>query len=69
VVEQVAKEYAGKLKVVGLDAHNNYDTTSNYGVMGIPTLIFFKGGKEVGRSVGAMKKERLVEEIRKHLGV
>ena len=69
MVEQVAKEYAGKVKIVGLDAPNNYDTTSNYGVMGIPTLIFFKGGKEVARAVGAMKKDRLVEEIRKNLGV
>jgi thioredoxin 1 len=69
VVEQVAKEYAGKLKIVGLDAQENFDTTSNFGVMGIPTLIFFKEGKEVGRPVGAMKKDRLIEEIRKHLGV
>jgi len=69
VVEEVAKEYAGKVKIVGLDAHENYDTTSNFGVMGIPTLIFFKNGKEVGRSVGAMKKDRLIEEIIKNLGV
>ena len=69
MVEEVAKEYAGKVKIVGLDAHENYDTTSNFGVMGIPTLIFFKNGKEVGRSVGAMKKDRLIEEIIKNLGV
>jgi len=69
VVEQVAKEYAGKVKIVGLDAHENYDTTSNFGVMGIPTLIFFKDGKEVGRAVGAMKKDKLIAEMQKHLGV
>ena len=65
----MAEEYAGKVKIVGLDAHNNYETTSTYGVMGIPTLIFFKDGKEVARAVGAMKKDRLVAEVRKNLGV
>jgi thioredoxin 1 len=69
VVEQLATEYAGKVKIAGLDAHENYDTTSNYGVMGIPTLIFFKDGKEVARSVGVAKKEKLVEAIKNHFGV
>lgn len=65
----MANEYAGKLKIVGIDAHENYDTSSNYGVRGIPTLIFFKNGIEVARALGAMKKDRLVDEIRKNLGV
>jgi thioredoxin 1 len=69
VVEQLATEYIGKVKIVGLDAHENYDTTSNYGVMGIPTLIFFKDGKEIARNVGAAKKDKLVDEIKKHFGV
>ena len=69
MVEQLATEYAGKIKIAGLDAHENYDTTSTYGVMGIPTLIFFKDGKEVARSVGVAKKEKLVEEIKKQFGV
>ena len=69
MVEQLATEYAGKIKIAGLDAHENYDTTSTYGVMGIPTLIFFKDGKEVARSVGVANKEKLVEEIKKQFGV
>ena len=69
MVEQLATEYAGKVKIAGLDAHENYDTTSNYGVMGIPTLIFFKDGKEVARTVGFAKKEKLAEEIKKHFGL
>jgi len=69
VVEEVAKEYAGKVKIMGLDAHANDESASTYGVMGIPTLIFFKDGREVGRAVGAMKKDRLVEELKKYLGV
>lgn len=65
----MANEYAGKVKIAGLDAHDNYETTSAFGVMGIPTLIFFKDGKEIGRNVGFAKKEKLVEEIQKHFGV
>jgi thioredoxin 1 len=68
VVEQLAQDYAGKVKIVGLDAHNNYDTAAAYGIMGIPTLIFFKGGQEVGRLVGAAPKDKIVGEITAKLG-
>lgn len=68
MVEQIAQEYAGKVKVVGLDAHNNYDTASAYGIMGIPTLLFFKDGKEVGRLIGAHPKDKIVGEIKAKLG-
>lgn len=68
VVEQIAREYAGKVKVVGLDAHNNFDTASAYDVMGLPTLLFFKDGKEVGRLIGAVPREKIVGEIRSKLG-
>ncbi len=69
VVEQVAGEYQGKVKVVGLDAHNNYDTASAYGIMGLPTLLFFKGGKEVGRLIGFQGKDKIVKELKDKLGV
>jgi thioredoxin 1 len=69
VVEQIAQDYAGKLKVVGLNAHENYDTAAGYGIMGIPTLLLFKGGQEVGRLVGAQPKDRIVGEIKAKLGV
>ena len=69
MVEQLANEYQGKVKVVGLDAHNNYDTASSYGIMGLPTLVFFKGGKEVARLVGAVPKDKIVQEIKQKLGV
>lgn len=68
MVEQLAKDYAGKVKVVGLDAHNNYDTASAYGIMGLPTLLFFKDGKEVGRLIGAVPKDKIVGEIKAKLG-
>ncbi len=68
MVEQLAKDYQGKVKIVGLDAHNNYDTASAFGIMGIPTLIFFKDGKEVSRLVGAAPKDKIVGEIQSKLG-
>jgi thioredoxin 1 len=68
VVEQIAGEYQAKVKVVAVDAHNNYDTASAYGIMGLPTLLFFKGGKEVSRLVGAVPKDKIVSEIKAKLG-
>lgn len=67
MVEQLAKDYQGKVKIVGLDAHNNYDTASAFDIMGIPTLIFFKDGKEVARLVGAAPKDKIVAEIQAKL--
>lgn len=69
VVEQIAAEYAGKLKVVGLNAHDNYDTAASFDIMGIPTLLFFKGGQLVGKLIGAHPKDRIVGEIQSKLGV
>ena len=68
-MEQIAGEYKGKVKVVGVDAHNNYDAASNYGIMGLPTLVLFKNGKEVSRIVGAVPKDRIVQEMKSKLGV
>ncbi len=68
MVEQLAKDYQGKVKIVGLDAHNNYDTAAAFDIMGIPTLIFFKDGKEVSRLVGAAPKDKIVAEIQAKLG-
>jgi len=50
VQEEVAKEYSGRVKIVGLDAHENDETTSGFGVMSLPPLFFFKDGKEVGQA-------------------
>lgn len=69
VVEQVAEEYKGKLKVLSANIEGAGDTASEYGIMSIPQLIFFKGGKEVHRIVGPVPKKRLVDEIKKRLGI
>ena len=63
IVEAVANEMAGKVKVgkVNVDDHQAY--AQKYGVMSIPTLILFKGGQEVARTVGFMPKEELIKFI------
>jgi len=59
VVEELAKEYSGKLKVGKMNVDENPQTPSTFGIRGIPTLIFFKGGKAVNQVVGAVSKNKL----------
>jgi len=63
VVEELAKEYAGRLKVVKMNVDDNPQTPSRYGVRGIPNLILFKGGKVSDQIVGAVPKAQLVKAI------
>ena len=63
IVEQLADEYDGKLRVAKLDADAHQDVLMNYGIMGIPTLILFKGGEAVGRVTGYKPKEKIVAEL------
>ncbi len=67
IVEEIAAEYDGKLRVAKLDVDNNQQTPFRYGVRGIPTLLLFKGGAEVARVVGYRPKDALVEELLPHL--
>src|SRR6266550_5748950 len=55
-VDQVAVDYAGKVKVGKLDVDSNQQTAARYGIRGIPTLLLFKGGKVVDQKVGAIGK-------------
>ena len=63
----MAAELGGQVKIVGADVDQSGDAASNTGITSIPALVFFKGGKEVHRIVGFVKKDKLVDEIRKHL--
>ena len=63
IISEVAKEYGGKIKVGKLDVDKNPQTAQKYGVMGVPTLILFRNGKEVKRLVGLQTKESLVKEL------
>lgn len=63
VVEDLADEYADKLIVAKLNTDENRETPGSYNVRGIPTLIFFSGGEEWDRVMGAVPKPALVEKI------
>ena len=63
VVEELACEYNGKLKVMKLNTDENPDVAGRYGIMSIPTLLFFKGGQAVDKVVGAVPKKVLKDAI------
>ena len=63
VVEEIANEKAGVLKVSKLNTDENQQTAIQYNVLSIPTLIVFKNGQEVKRVTGAYPKQRLEAEI------
>jgi thioredoxin 1 len=67
-VEEVANEYAGKMKVAKLNTDENPDVASKYKIMGIPTLIFFKNGEKVDQIVGAVPKPQLKAKVDALLG-
>ena len=67
ILEDIASEYDGQVKVAKLDVDHNPQTPSQYGIMGIPTLIIFKDGAAVERIVGYMPKDRLLQRILPHI--
>jgi len=67
VIEELADEYAGKLKVGKLNVDDNQKTAAKYGIRSIPTLLFFKGGELVDQIVGAQSKAKIAEVIEKVL--
>lgn len=66
-VASIAEEYEGQLRVAKLDVDENPTIPGRYGIIGIPTLMLFKGGEVVARITGAMPKDRLVAELLPHL--
>ena len=67
LVEELATEYDGKVKIMKLNTDENPDIAGRYGIMSIPTLLFFKGGQPVDKVVGAVPKRVLKEAIDKLL--
>jgi thioredoxin 1 len=63
ILEEVAKEYSGKLKIAKLNIDENPKTPGEYGIRGIPTLILFKGGNVEATKVGALSKSQLTSFI------
>ena len=67
IVEEIASEYSGRLKVGKLDVDNNQASAAEQNVMSIPTLLIFKEGEVVAQQVGALTKTKLTEFIEPHL--
>ncbi|ROO24585.1 thioredoxin TrxA [Salinisphaera orenii] len=67
VVDAVADEYEGRLKVAKLDIDANSETPAKFGVRGIPTLMLFNQGEAVGTQVGAVSQAKLQEFLDEHL--
>jgi thioredoxin 1 len=67
VVEELAKEYAGKAVVGKLNVDFNPKVATDYGIMSIPALLFFKGGKLVDKQVGAVPKHILANKLEAQL--
>jgi thioredoxin 1 len=67
ILEDVAKEYGGKLKVAKLNIDDNQKTPGEYGIRGIPTLMLFKGGNVEATKVGALSKSQLTAFIDSNL--
>ena len=67
VLDEVAQEFEGKIKVVKLNTDENLKTAKEFSVSGLPTLLMFKDGKAVERLVGLMPKTSIVSNIEKYL--
>lgn len=67
VVDEIAQQYAGKVKVVKLNTDDNPNTASQYGIRSIPTLMIFKGGQRVDMVVGAVPKTTLASTLEKYI--
>lgn len=67
VIDQLASDYNGKLKVVKLNVDHNPNTAAAHGVRGIPTLILVKGGEVADRVVGAVPKQELQKLVDRHV--
>ncbi len=67
IIEELAFEYEGKIKVCKLDVDNNQKVAMMYGIRSIPTVVIVKNGEEVDRILGAVPKQHFVERIKNHI--
>jgi thioredoxin 1 len=68
IVDEVASEYSGKLKVMKMDVDRNQATPMRYGIRGIPALLLFKGGKVADQIVGYVPKDTIARSITRVIG-
>jgi thioredoxin 1 len=64
VIDSISKKYESKLKVVKLNTDENCQTAQDYGIQGIPSLLIFEAGKEIGRLMGFMPEKTLDEKLK-----
>ena len=67
-VAEIARDYAGKLKVMKLNVDEAMNAAGRYNIRGIPTLLVFKKGQVVEQIVGAVPKEQITKALERHLG-
>ena len=67
IVDELAKDYQGKIKVGKMDVDSNSATPMRYKVTGIPTLLVFKGGQVADQIVGAVPKDQIVRVLERHI--
>lgn len=67
VVEELSKEYEGKVNVGKIDVDKNPDLSAQYGITSIPAILFVKGGKVVDKLIGAQPKSNFVKRLEAHL--
>ncbi|MDO8735566.1 MAG: thioredoxin [Thermoleophilia bacterium] len=68
ILDEIAEEYDGKVKVMKLNVDNNQVTASNYDVLSIPTMFLFEAGEVKKKLIGALPKKKLMEELAPWLG-
>ena len=68
ILEDIAREHAGKIRVAKLNVDENLDVSRRYQVMSLPTLILFRDGEPQTRLVGAKPKAQLLQELHPYLG-
>jgi thioredoxin 1 len=67
IMEQIAEEYAGRVKVAKVDVDANQETAARFNIRSIPSILFFKDGRHVDTVVGAVPKPHLERKIQEHL--
>jgi thioredoxin 1 len=67
ILDQLATDYQGKVKVTKLDVDANIKTGSRFNVRSIPTLLFFKGGKVVDQIIGAVPRTHIEKKLQQHM--
>ena len=67
-VDEIAREYSGKLKVVKLNVDDSPNTAFQFNIRGIPTLLLFKGGQVTDQLVGAVPRDQIEKVLARHLG-